>query len=399
VALDYRRSAMRRWALTVAASAALLVTAAPADAATVGVRKVGTQTDFEFIAAEGEANDITIERLGDGCYTVRGGSCTLRFTDRGAQLTAGPGCSSIDANRAECTARTRDPNIDAKTGDRADRMRASLGGLIGATVDGGPGDDAIRLAAFTTTALGGDGADTLIGGPSFDFLSGGPGADRLRGGGDADELSGEEGDDSLIGSAGNDRLDGEGGTDRFDGGTGADRIESGPPPSIDLATTGTRSRSVDQARAPVDLADSDPPPPDSRAAEPVSCGSGRDEVETPSAQDLLSRCETVTSADGRFRMTAAPRVGRSATFFVRCPRYFYASSRCLFTLALRAGGRLAGRKRYRARTGRRVRVVVPLSASGRRRLRRARRLRVSVLSREYDRAGGETRRVAYTLAR
>ncbi|MBC7987056.1 MAG: hypothetical protein H7X93_10395, partial [Sphingomonadaceae bacterium] len=121
------------------------------------------------------------------------------------------------------------------------------GGIVGVTLDGGLGDDAINGgidvqilvggegndtifadAAFLTTigdyVEGRDGDDSLIGAGGFDTLLGGALNDTILGGGDSDGLSGEDGKDSLRGEEGQDTLSGGVGADALDGGEGADDL-------------------------------------------------------------------------------------------------------------------------------------------------------------------------------
>ena len=112
-----------------------------------------------FIAAPGEVNQLTI---------VGGGL----FHDAGAPVTAGVGCTQIDANTATCPARY----AYAELGDENDVAWLTDGD---AGVNGGPGDDLIVGSHFADAELGGDGNDVLIGGRGADELDGGNGDDRI----------------------------------------------------------------------------------------------------------------------------------------------------------------------------------------------------------------------------
>jgi len=113
------------------------------------------------------------------------------------------------------------------------------GDYLGASIDGGLGDDSVRTYRSWDTLIGGEGDDTLRGhGDGDDVIFGGLGDDSLRGSGDGDDyLSGGEGDDTirsesdgndiLLGGAGNDSLIGESdGNDILDGGVGDDYIRT-----------------------------------------------------------------------------------------------------------------------------------------------------------------------------
>lgn len=131
------------------ALAAVLVTAIPAQAATVtnqgGVLRVQ--------ASPGELNDVSVSDSG--------------VQDQGAPLTPGPGCSSLlDFGVVSCPGATR---IEADLGDLSDRIRVE--------------------SALPTDLHGGDGDDQLYGGPVDDVLSGDSGSDFADGG---------EGDDQIL---------------------------------------------------------------------------------------------------------------------------------------------------------------------------------------------------------
>jgi Ca2+-binding RTX toxin-like protein len=103
---------------------------------------------------------------------------------------------------------------------------------IGATVDGGDGNDVLLGTANADTIAGGKGNDYIFagggndsvsGGDGNDVIIGGKGNDTIRGGAGNDVLIGAEGDDQLFGDAGNDPLIGAAGNDKIDGGAGVDR--------------------------------------------------------------------------------------------------------------------------------------------------------------------------------
>jgi Ca2+-binding RTX toxin-like protein len=142
----------------------------PASGATVEAR-AGATPEFVFTAAPGETNRLTVDFDGG-----------VRFTDPGATITAGAGCTASSAHVAIC----------APSGD---------GGLI---VDLGDGDDSVSLEQFFSEVAaivrGGDGNDTLRGGGSFvERFYGEAGNDILRGGEESDVLDGGPGADTLNG--------------------------------------------------------------------------------------------------------------------------------------------------------------------------------------------------------
>ena len=189
---------------------ALCAVPVAAPAATVSVRESPPVKDdpgsahLEFAAAAGEVNAVTLAADAVGrTYVVR---------DAGAPLTAGAGCSPVDANTARCS---------------------SIRGFLSETIDVGDLDDTVtapldgRTNAVSLRVLGGAGHDlltgqgTLYGGPGPDVLTGGAGNDTLYGGAEGDLLLGGDGDDKLDGDG---DLGGEAAAaaDQLEGGPGAD---------------------------------------------------------------------------------------------------------------------------------------------------------------------------------
>jgi uncharacterized protein GlcG (DUF336 family) len=132
---------------------------------------------------------------------------------------------------------------------------AGVGAII---VDGGAGDDIIRIASEVTqpsTILGGDGNDKLLGGNGNDSLSGGAGNDFLNGGGGANILDGGAGRDELV-------------------------VHANDLVAIDPADIAT-------------LADP-PPPPVTPAADPVATDAT---LTAADVQQLLDRAAAATASD------------------------------------------------------------------------------------------------------
>ena len=158
-----------------------LLLAGPAAAATVSAGGGAAR----YAAGPGEANRVTVHALGE-LVTVQ---------DAGAPLTAGAGCTAVDASTATCDGADPTPSLTLALGD---------------------GDDLLAI---------GDVPDWAV------LADGGPGADVLRGGPSGDVLGGGAGDDVLRGGAGQDRLDGGGGADRLHPGVSGpaeDRVRCGP---------------------------------------------------------------------------------------------------------------------------------------------------------------------------
>ena len=85
----------------------------------------------------------------------------------------------------------------------------------------------VQGTGFNDTIIGATGAETLSGGYGNDQIAGGDGNDRLWGGEENDAVNGGNGDDKLIGSSGNDNLAGGAGNDLLIGGSDLDRLFGG----------------------------------------------------------------------------------------------------------------------------------------------------------------------------
>ena len=120
------------------------------------------------------------------------------------------------------------------------------------------GDDSITdgdVGAFSVTANGGPGNDTLTGGGSSETLLGGSGNDKITGGGGIDVVSGDDGDDQVnvrdrtadiaLGGAGNDTAIADTpNLDILDGFESVDRSEAGVPPVTPGHGNGHGTRAV-----------------------------------------------------------------------------------------------------------------------------------------------------------
>lgn len=225
-------------------------------------RAGGREAALIFSAHPGERNDIVVGRSGEF------NELTLR--DAGAAVTAGAGCTAIDAHAVRCL---QQPYV---------LNGVTLQLLRTAVIDAGDGDDAVRALSITDVALGGEGADALSGSGT---LSGGPGDDVLTStspppppcnkacGSPPDVLLGGPGNDILRGGAASDLLSGDGiAPDRPDPGGGNDTIVGGG--GHDIVSYAGRSTPVR-----VDLSG--------------ATGSG-----SPGEGDLITGVEQVTGGDG-----------------------------------------------------------------------------------------------------
>jgi Ca2+-binding RTX toxin-like protein len=215
------------------AGAALLVTAGPALASTVGI----SGSVLVFTASPGEANNAEVEG---------GGGLPFSIEDLGAPLSPGPGCTSAGVHRVTC------PST----------------GVTSLSFDGGDLNDIlINNTGLTSTFKGGCGNDVIEGGHVSDTLAGDPpsgcaqaGNDSLDGRDGSDVILGGSGIDILKGSAGRDRITGGPSEDQIDGGSGADRIAS-----------------------------------DDGETDTVTCGAGFDSVRPDATDSVASDCELVVA--------------------------------------------------------------------------------------------------------
>jgi Ca2+-binding RTX toxin-like protein len=175
---------MRRGVCGLATGLAVLVAAAPGDAATVSVS--GTTVIYQ--AAPGEVNKPLVDTIGTAVV----------FGDSVAP-TLGAGCAPFGETGAMCSG-TGIRSVVVNLGDRDDSMaRNVLEGEVPAgarlAVGGGAGKDFI---------IGTTGRDTLSGGSGDDKVYGSGGRDVLKGGSDKDRLTGFG---TLKGGTGNDFIE------------------------------------------------------------------------------------------------------------------------------------------------------------------------------------------------
>ena len=325
----------------------------------------------------------------------------MRIRDPGAaRIRATAPCRAEDAHTAVCEYLPGDLPVIAHLGDRDDH-----GTIGGGSVDGGPGDDTLS-ASGSAGLRGAPGSDALTGSPSDDHFvdadGATPGADRYEGGGGMDVVdyhhrrsgividlpAGTAAEDCLTaiegakGGSGDDRLLGTDASGGFNGGPGDDVIRAGG--GDDQIRPGTGADTVDAGAG-----DDDITVPDGKlrgTGDRIQCGAGRDFVDSAGESDrLLAGCE-------RFAFN-------SSLMIENTPHYFPRGSGALVlridgccdaantSASLTAGGRRIGRA---VRTRDDV-ILLRLTATGWRRLRRAGRLVAQVIIRStatsYERRG------------
>jgi Ca2+-binding RTX toxin-like protein len=186
---------------------------------------------IEFDAARGETNDLT----------VTGAGGMIQLHDANVPVTAGAGCSQVDAHTASCPD-TSFTNIFLD--DKADHATI-IGRLRGVIVEAGDGADTITGGASGDELFGDGGSDTIHGGAGGDLLSGGTASEfpgdtanarnTVFGDRGSDQLLGAASASTLHGGAGNDTMD-DGGArhDHFLGGSGIDTVSYFVPFNSDM---------------------------------------------------------------------------------------------------------------------------------------------------------------------
>ena len=159
-----------------------------------------------FTAAAGEANDIEV-------YSRPDHVLIWERNNTDPMLGQPAGCVNFNAAQVQCP-RSLVSSVYVDTGDRNDRIVASIDAPLGVTLAGGTGSDYVDVKGTAGGAPG----------PNTPNLLGGDGADQLYGWQFSDSLSGGLGDDILGAGRGSDRLDGGLGADRLDGGEDNDTI-------------------------------------------------------------------------------------------------------------------------------------------------------------------------------
>jgi hypothetical protein len=172
-------STIARLALVAGVVATTLLSAATANAGTVGID--GDALHYE--AAPGEFNELYIT-LQSSRFTIQDGTGGTRDT---LFVTARPPCER------DATPQPSVGLIDAY---------CPPAGVARIAVALGDGNDYVSIGTmgatdFPATIDGGDGADRLWAGPQADDVSGGPGSDTLTGNGGRDTLRGGAGDDVI----------------------------------------------------------------------------------------------------------------------------------------------------------------------------------------------------------
>ena len=364
--------------------------------------------EARFVAADGEQNRITVARAADPpTYRPK-----LTFTDSGAPLTAGAGCTQVDEHTATCVGSSVIAIVTAGDGDDTVAGSAS-------SVDGGPGNDELSGAQMQN---GGPGDDKLTGADTGSLLQGGPGRDAIRGGASADTildnvdagvqdvvdggggidtmsyagrkssvavslqqpLAGEDqlaSIESLRGGDGPDTLTGDAGANTLDGGAGRDILIGGDGP--DVLAGGESADQLDGGAGDDSLNAGE-----DKARNRIACGEGNDAAD-PALNTLIGAdCERIGVDDfdvGGLVLLRLPLSSPRAALLTMKPfDCFYRP--CTVRLTITAKGRVLGETRVVRRKRKQKlpsRVTLRMSKAGLRALKRAghleARVRVAVI--------------------
>ena len=382
---------MLRAALCALAALCLSTALFPAGALAASAYVDKTHDDLAYVAGNGEKNNVT--------FSVSGRNFTV--TDTGATISAGLGCTSVNANQVTCTDVPGGPinYLGVGAGDLDDNV--TITGATPSWVDGGAGNDRLVGGAANDWLWGSSGDDYLEGGLGADLTNGGDGwdvadfsartaavtvtLDGTAGDGQAgendnvsytvDEVRGGSGNDSITGGSAANSLKGNAGNDTLTGGAGDDTIEGGPGQDSLAGGDGNdalrgRDGSADQ----------------------ITCGAGADSADADPIDAIAADCEVNAgpgAGDGSAKPTSplallpgALRMSRGGTVSVRiyCSSAF--GTRCVGTITfvevrrkLRAAAisrssrsKRLGRKKYSVAAGTSKEFQVHISREGRRRV-------------------------------
>lgn len=250
-----------------------------------------------------DGNDVIVVRQAHAMISVKGMSIDVNGVMEKAVKVAD--VTSVDVNalggndRVNLSSLRIGATVDGGAGN--DRIFGGRGNdsLIGDSGDdslnGGAGDDSLDGGAGNDVENGGQGNDDLMGGDGNDTESGGAGNDDINGDAGDDSLNGRAGDDSLQGGAGDDSESGGAGNDDVNGDAGDDSLSGGSGRDFLQGGTGDDSASGDMGDDSVHGGLGD---------DSLSGGSGTDEVSGDTGDDHCHGGESQgTGADFRAALT------------------------------------------------------------------------------------------------
>ncbi len=215
-----------------------------------------------------------------------------------------PGCSGTIApgGMKFCTVTIDDhpPGVPTCDGKLATIVAAPGQSLVVGT----PRDDVIVALGDSHSVYGRDGSDTICTGTDFDLIEGGPGDDTII---DAGWSSTGKGD-TVRGEAGNDTISTGGSNDRIDGGSGNDTINSGGGDDVvdgqggdDTIGTAAGNDRVDGGLGHDAVTDTDGHNVvlGNAGNDAITTGAGNDRIEAGSGNDVVDAGEGANQIDGQ----------------------------------------------------------------------------------------------------
>jgi hypothetical protein len=374
--------------LGLAVLALVLALASAASASTVSVVPEKGPVPFatlRYEAAPGEINAVVVTFPG-----VDAVSDSATVTDPGATITAGTGCTQVDAHTATCKHDDSFLRSRVSLGDMDDSATSTGSQLVALIADGGPGNDTLTGANSTAASQasrlnGGPGADHLTAGQANALLIEGdpdsdPQPDVIDGGefragqvsyagrtqGVTIDLEGQtggaDGENDVIknvygayGGAGDDTLISAGDTRYFSGGKGDDKFTNTGVTDDDLGIDG------------------------GKGIDTYTCASpSPEQIYDPQIGELIDeKCTRISNQDWTITPVPAKHTSSSVTFKLRCPLNYatdFQRLACQATLKLTdpKSGAAVGTATFAAPKGRQPlqNVVVALTKRGRALLRK-----------------------------
>jgi len=138
----------------LALGAGLTAACGPAPkAGTVQVQLVGEVTILDFVALSGKANNVSVTLDGTAFLVTETGG-----------ITAGSGCTAVNATTARCQANVITARLDLLDGNDTANVTALS---ISSSLLGGTGNDRLTAGIGNDSLRGGEGDDTLTAGAGW----------------------------------------------------------------------------------------------------------------------------------------------------------------------------------------------------------------------------------------
>ena len=351
--------------------------------------------DGDDIAQGGEGHDYLIGSAGNDQHFGDGGNDDIMGGPGNDIEDGGPGDDRIGYS-AGIKQRRRPGRRHAPRRRRAPTsslLDAHTGGMT-ISIDGQANDG----AAGEGDNVGAD-FEQIDGTTANDVFFGSPGPDPFSGGSGIDEIHGGDGPDALYGGGSDDRIFGDGGSDKVEGANGADSVDGG---------AGTDQIYGDIAACSVFCSfDSDELFARDGERDAVDCGGGADTAHVDGL-DVVAFCTVVDRQEVRRRRRSRPRSGRRRRGRgARSPaagldqdqeaaqarpgvQSHLCPAACKITGELRFKSKKLGSARKSLLAAGPAKLVVKLSKKAKRKVRRAKRGKLTFRLKVTDAAGAAT---------